>query len=357
MPNNISATVKVIIVTLMLALATASAAWIIYKKYGLANNTVQIPDNFYTAATKAESYATAVKRTAPAVVSIKTNSGTSLPHGLGSGVIISADGFVLTNNHVIENSKDIVVQLADGRSSLAFIVGSDPQTDLAVLQIGLSDLPIGQFGTSATLQVGDIVLAIGNPFGLKTTVTQGIISATGPVEGINDPTDFGALLGDLIQTDAAINLGNSGGALIDTNGLIIGINTALLANITGSQGIGFAIPIDHAKEIISQLISKGTITRGWIGAQLTEIPQETRISLNFADQTGIYVQDTIRNSPAQRAGILPGDIITKIDNVQTYDINATIQRIATLQPENTYKLEVFRQGKTLIYPVTVAVRP
>jgi serine protease DegQ len=304
------------------------------------------------------SYAIAVRKSAPAVVSIQTTkSGTSY-QSLGSGVIVDKKGHILTNNHVIEATKEIQVMLADGRRATASIIGADPDTDLAVLKIELANLPVINFGSSSKLQVGDIVLAIGNPLGLNTSVTQGIVSAIGSFKNIsNAPQEFGELLDKIIQTDAAINLGNSGGALTDATGKLVGINTALIANLVGGNGIGFAIPIDPAKAIMKELIANGKITRAWLGAQLSELPYETKLKLDYQEPNGIYVQDTIRNSPARKAGILPGDIITKINNVKTEDILSTIRLISSLAPEKSYDLEVFRQGQIAVLPVTMIERP
>jgi serine peptidase DegS len=346
---------RVIIIT-MTILILALLAFLLYRHIQQPKNI----DLLYNSdmATNSYSFAPAVQKSAPAVVSIQTTNASNNQKGLGSGVIIDNAGHILTNNHVIESAQQITVKLSDGRSSTANVIGIDPQTDLAVLKINLTDLPVIPIGNSTRLQVGDVVLAIGNPYGLSNTVTQGIISALGSIQEIsNAPQEFGELLENLIQTDAAINLGNSGGALVDARGHIIGISTAIVSSITGSQGIGFAIPIDTAKEIMTELIAKGSITRAWLGAQLSEIPTETRQHLRYQDQNGIYIQDTIRNSPAQKAGILPGDILTKVNNVETKDILNTLRLISMLTPDNTYDLEIFRSGEKLVYPVEVIERP
>lgn len=334
------------------------------------------------------SYANAVSRAAPAVVSIQTTKeipvdqhpllqdpfyrfffgspgaeqdipqADRLQHGLGSGVIVDKDGHILTNNHVIKDTKSIIVKLADGRSSQAEIVGTDPQTDLAVLKIELENLPSIYLGDSNKLLVGDVVLAIGNPFGFNSTVTQGIVSATGSVQSRTSSSQFfGALLDNLIQTDAAINPGNSGGALIDASGSIIGINTAIISRTGGSQGIGFAIPINTAKQVMAALINEGKIVRGWIGAQLNDISDDMRQYLNYHDRYGVYVQATIRNGPAQKSGILPGDIITKIDEKRAKDLLATVRLISDLPPSESYTFEIFRKGKYLKYSVQIEERP
>lgn len=314
-------------------------------------------NDLYLAASS-QSFAIAVRKSAPAVVSIQTTKSDTSQGSLGSGVIVDKNGHILTNNHVIKNTKEILVKLPDGRRASAEIIGTDPETDLAVLKIQLPNLPVVKLGASSQIQVGDIVLVIGNPLGLSTAVTQGIVSAVGSFQDIsNAPQEFGELLDKVIQTDAAINLGNSGGALVDASGNVIGISTAILSHITGGQGIGFAIPIDTAKDIMAQLIAKGQISRGWLGAQLSELPYETRLKLNYQEHNGIYVQNTIRNSPARKAGILPGDIITKVNHVKTQDILSTIRLISSLSPDKTYDLEIFRQGEKTVYQVTLLERP
>ncbi len=344
---------KVVYITL--AVLFIAAAWFLYSHF-TSKKSFNVEES-YIASKYPNSFASAIQSAAPAVVNIHTTKGAPKQQGLGSGIIIDSQGHVLTNYHVIESTQDITVSLPDGRNSVAKVIGTDPQTDLAVLKINLTELPVIKFGTSADLQVGDVVLAIGSPFGLRNTVTQGIVSALGTLQALPESTpEYSILAGDLIQTDATINLGNSGGALIDVNGHLVGVNTAILANVFSSSGIGFAIPVDTAKQVASEMIQHGTITRGWIGAQLTEISAETRAYLKYEATTGVYVQDTLRNSPAQIAGILPGDIITKINNVATQDINQTLRLISSLEPEKTYNLEVFREGELENFPVKVAIR-
>jgi len=303
-------------------------------------------------------FAAAVKKSAPAVVSIQTSNVANSQRGLGSGVIIDIEGHILTNEHVIANAQSIIVKLVDGRSASANIIGTDPETDLALLKIDLTDLPVINMGNSSKLQVGDLVLAIGNPYGLKNAVTQGIVSARASIQEIyNAAQEFGLLLDDLIQTDAAINLGNSGGALVDIHGNLVGINTALLSNLSGSQGIGFAIPIDTAKEILPELVAKGSIKRAWLGAQLSDLPVDTRQHLHFSEQDGIYIQDTLRNSPAQKAGILPGDILTKINQQPVTDVMSAVRLISHLKLDQTYAVEIFRSGEKMVYNVKFVTRP
>jgi len=346
MTTKMYASKKVIIMTFVVILAIAL---VLLLNYGFKDRTIPVPDDMYLAMAP-NSYSTAIKKSAPAVVSIQTTKDTNAQQNLGSGVIVDTAGHILTNYHVIKDTQVIRVKLADGRKTTAQIIGVDSQTDLAVLQIKVPQLPVVYLGSSAQLQVGDVVLAIGNPLGLNNTVTQGIVSSLASLE-------YEGMLNNLIQTDAAINLGNSGGALIDTQGRMIGINTAIVSNIAGGQGIGFAIPSDLAKDIMGQLITHGKIIRGWLGTQLSDIPDETRQYLKFQQSTGIYVQDTIRNSPAQKAGILPGDIITRINNESTENVHAAISLISSLKPEQTYPLEIFRHGKKVVYNVVVKERP
>lgn len=343
------------------------------------------------------SFADAVERAEPAVVSIQTTKempmelhpllqdpffrqfftdpynnkkgkNGDLPkqvqQGLGSGVIINKKGYVLTNNHVIKDAKSISVKLTDGRTSDAKVIGSDSNTDLAVLKINnLKDLPEITLGASASLRVGDVVLAIGNPFGFERTVTMGIVSASGSLQqrlsnGMED--GFSPMLDNLIQTDAAINPGNSGGALIDSEGNLIGINMAIITNRNDTHsniGIGFAIPIDLAKIVMQQLIDTGYIVRGWLGAYLGEITEEVKKYLNYKEKSGVYVKGIFRNSPAERAGILSGDIIVKINGQEAKNINAAANVVANLAPNKGYPFEIFRKGEFITFSVVITERP
>jgi len=341
------------------------------------------------------SYADAVEKAAPAVVSIQTTKHIAieqhpllqdpffrfrffgdpdffneipqpeqLQHGLGSGVIINRKGYILTNNHVIKGASNIVVKLPDDRVTEAIIVGTDPQTDLAVLKIELDKLPVINLGVSAKLRVGDVVLAIGNPFGIEKTVTQGIVSATGSISArttsahsTENVVSSSILLDNLIQTDAAINPGNSGGALIDAYGNLIGLNMAIISGSGGSHGIGFAIPIDTAKEVMIQLITKGHMSRGWLGAYLSEINDDLRHSLGLKKPGGVYVQGTFNHSPAKKAGILPGDIIVKINGLTVEDSKNAIRLVSSLVPGKQYPLEIFRKGSYLPFSVIIGERP
>jgi len=269
---------------------------------------------------------------------------------LGSGVIINGSGYLLTNVHVIEKASEIQVRLADGRQSRAEVIGIDPDTDLAVLRIGLENLPVAPVGSSASLKVGDVVLAIGNPYDFGQTVTQGIVSATRRSRlGISHIEDF-------IQTDAAINPGNSGGALINATGEVVGINTAIFSSSGGSQGIGFAIPIDLAIEVMQQRVEKGYVIRGWLGIGARPVPEDLAEIANLSGG-GIIVTGVVGNSPADRAGIMPGDIITRINGEPLLDAQQAIQKISRLQPGEMINLDIIRGQRRLFLSAEVAQRP
>ena len=337
------------------------------------------------------SYANAVAKAEPAVVSIQTakqipmeqhpllqdpffrfhffgdseflDEDTPQQLSLGSGVIINNHGYILTNNHVIKGADSIIVKLPDDRTAEATIIGTDPQTDLAVLKINLDNVPVIKLGTSSKLRVGDVTLAIGNPFGFGRTVTQGIISATGPISSrITEGASIkqivpSTLLDNLIQTDAAINPGNSGGALIDAYGNLIGINMAIISKTGGSQGIGFAIPIDTAKEVMQQLIEKGHITRGWLGAYLSDLNKELQRTSGFKENSGVYVHGTFDNGPAKKAGILPGDIIIKINKTKVKNTAEAIKLVSSLKPEQPYQVEIFRKDRYKSFSAIMGKRP
>jgi serine protease DegS len=270
--------------------------------------------------------------------------------GLGSGVIVSNKGYVLTNNHVIREADTVVVTLADGRTADGKVVGTDPDSDLAVLQIKLDKLPVITLGSSQKLRVGDVVLAIGNPYGLDKTVTQGIVSAT-ERPGI----DIG-IFENLIQTDAAINPGNSGGGLIDAFGRIIGINTAIYTRSGGHQGIGFAIPIDQAIEVMNKLIEGKPIIRGYLGIMMQPLNKEIRSYINYNEGEGAYVRAVVRDSPAQKAGLLPGDVIIKINNTVITDERMALRLVAGLTPGQNYPVEIFRKGEYMSFIVMPSER-
>lgn len=272
---------------------------------------------------------------------------------LGSGVIISDKGYVVTNNHVIAEADSVVVALRDGREAVAKIVGADPETDIAVLKIDLPNLPAITLSSSTDLHVGDVVLAIGNPYGVGQTVTQGIISATDRNSvGLNTYEDF-------IQTDAAINPGNSGGALIDPNGHLVGINTAIFSKSGGSQGIGFAIPSDLAKRIMQELIEHGRVIRGWVGVEAQAL--NPRLAESFGldkDQHGLIIAGIYRNSPAYKAGLHPGDILLELNGQPIVDDgHQAMNTIAQAKPGETTRFTIFRDGKKHNIDVVTAERP
>jgi len=314
------------------------------------------------------SYADAVDRTAPSVVSIYTRKvelqqvsprlqkllGSSYVsrsrQDMGSGVLVSEDGYILTNNHVISQVQNISVGLWDGRFATAQVVGSDPETDLAVLKIDLSGLPAAPLAEDAKVRVGDVVLAIGNAFGLSHTVTMGIISATGR----NDLRSV--LYEDFIQTDAAINAGNSGGALINYLGEVIGINTRNLGQMQGAQNIGFAIPIAMAKDVMQQIVENGSVRRGSIGALFSDLPLSLQTD-GSAVRRGIQVRDVTPNGPAWNAGIRPGDILLSIDGVEVDDARALLLMIAQRQPGSRVEFVVQRASETFETYATLIQQP
>jgi serine protease DegS len=270
---------------------------------------------------------------------------------LGSGVIISSQGYVLTNNHVIDGADEIQVLLADGRSASAMVVGVDPETDLAVLRIGLGELPSVVIGDSKDLRVGDVTLAIGNPFGVGQTVTLGIISATGRDRlGINTYEDF-------IQTDAAINPGNSGGALINARGELIGINSAIYSRSGGSQGIGFAIPVNLAKNVMKQIIEQGRVVRGWLGIEAQDLTPQLAESFGMGETAGVLIAGVLRDGPADTAGILPGDIVTSIDGTPVADARQAMAIISNKPPDSVIRIGGVRNGQTYITRAKVIQRP
>jgi Do/DeqQ family serine protease len=270
---------------------------------------------------------------------------------LGSGVIVSANGFVLTNHHVVEAADEIEVALADGKKLLAKVVGNDPETDLAVLRVNAENLPAITFGSSDALKVGDVVLAIGNPFGFGQTVTSGIVSALGRTGlGINTFENF-------IQTDAAINPGNSGGALIDAGGNLVGINTAIFSRSGGAMGIGFAIPVSTAKMVLEQIVKNGAVTRGWIGVEVQEITPAISESFRLGGQRGALIAGVLRGGPADKAGVKPGDVLTEIQGKPVGDPTAMLNLVAGLAPGSEAKMRLRRQGQDVEATVTVGRRP
>jgi serine protease DegS len=270
---------------------------------------------------------------------------------LGSGVIISPQGLVLTNHHVIDGADEIQILLRDGRTTRAEVVGADPDTDLAVLRVGLDNLPAMTVGASEQMRVGDVVLAIGNPFGVGQTVTLGIVSATGRNQlGINTYEDF-------IQTDAAINPGNSGGALINAHGELVGINTAIYSRSGGSQGIGFAIPVELAKDVLKQIVEQGRVVRGWLGIEAQDLTPALAESFGLASLRGTVVAGILRDGPADRAGLLPGDVITRIGERPIANAREAVNHIARQAPDSRIRIEGMREGKTFTAEAEVGERP
>jgi serine protease DegQ len=271
--------------------------------------------------------------------------------GLGSGVIISADGVLLTNNHVVEGASDIEVMLTDGRQARATLVGTDPETDVAVLRIDLPNLPVIALGDAGSLQVGDVVLAIGNPFNVGQTVTSGIVSALGRNQlGINTFENF-------IQTDAAINPGNSGGALVDADGRLVGINTAIFSRSGGNLGIGFAIPVDVARQVASALLQDGVVARGWIGVQTRELTPELAEALNLGKARGVLIGGVVAEAPAAKAGIKPGDVLLRVGPQTVATPSELLATVASLKPRTLVDVSIQRAGKTMTFQVDVAQRP
>ena len=274
-------------------------------------------------------------------------------NNLGSGVIVSEKGYILTNAHVVEAADEIEVLLADNRRARAKVIGTDPETDLAVIKIDLPKLPVITFGQSDQAQVGDLVLAIGNPFGVGQTVTSGIVSALSRSHlGINTFENF-------IQTDAAINPGNSGGALVDINGNMIGINTAIYSRTPGgaSLGIGFAIPATTAKQVLDQLVQTGSVTRGWIGVAVQDINSELAESLKLQDARGTLITEVFNGTPADQGGIRPGDVLIAVDGKPVTDSASMLALISAIAPGNSAALKVIRAQKELELKVTVGKRP
>ena len=272
---------------------------------------------------------------------------------LGSGVIVSPQGIILTNHHVIEGADEIEVAFADGRKRNAKLIGSDPETDIAVLKIDATDLPSPiSLGKMESVQVGDVVLAIGNPFGVGQTVTSGIVSALGRSQlGINTFENF-------IQTDAAINPGNSGGALVDTKGNLIGINTAIYSRSGGNMGIGFAIPINTAKQVMESILTNGSVTRGWIGVEPQNLSKELAESLNLPkDTTGVLISGVLEGGPADKAGVKPGDVLTQVNDQKVGDVVALLNRIAQTNPGDEAKVALLRKGKSMSLKLQVGKRP
>tara|TARA_R110002020_G_scaffold56173_13_gene155703 strand:- start:969 stop:1907 length:939 start_codon:yes stop_codon:yes gene_type:complete len=270
---------------------------------------------------------------------------------LGSGVIVSEDGYVLTNHHVINGADEIQVALRDGRETLAEVIGTDPESDLAVLRINLDDLPVIELTDSADVAVGDVALAIGNPFGVGQTVTMGIISATGRNHlGLNAYEDF-------IQTDAAINPGNSGGALVNPEGAMVGINTAIFSRSGGSQGIGFAIPANLAHSILDELVTQGRVIRGWLGIEAQALSRELAASFGLQTPQGVIVAGVVSGGPAAEAGLEPGDVLLAVDGQPILDARSTMSEIASIPPGTSLPLTIVRSGERMEMTLEVGERP
>lgn len=365
-------------ITVLLAayfiVATLQPAWLsgtfdAPNKQGV--NVIQAPLIASPSASFAGSFREAAKNAAPAVVSINTSKAAqrhprsndpwfqfffgeqnNRPQtGLGSGVIISPEGYVLTNHHVIQGADEIEVILNDQRRALASVIGTDADTDMAVLKIQLPNLPVITLGNSDALQVGDSVLAIGNPFGVGQTVTSGIVSALERNQlGLNTFENF-------IQTDAAINPGNSGGALVDVNGHLMGINTAIYSRSGGSLGIGFAIPVSTAKLVFEAIVQHGAVARGWIGIEPNELTPELARIFKVKSNSGVLVSGILNSGPAGKAGMQPGDIITQVGEKNTTNVAELLAAIAALTPGQAYPLSLIRQGQPLLINLTPGTRP
>ncbi|CAD6557690.1 Do family serine endopeptidase [Paraburkholderia sp. CNPSo 3272] len=325
------------------------------------------------------SYADAAQKAMPAVVNVFSSKDGSLPPdprqndplfryffgdrnknqkqqeqpaaNLGSGVIVSPDGYILTNQHVIDGADQIEIALSDGRTTNAKVIGIDPETDLAVLKINLPNLPTITLGRMDQTRVGDVVLAIGNPFGVGQTVTMGIISALGRNHlGINTFENF-------IQTDAPINPGNSGGALVDVNGNLLGINTAIYSRSGGSLGIGFAIPVSTARSVLESIITSGSVTRGWIGVEPQDVTPEIADSFGLKEKSGAIVAGVLQGGPADKAGIKPGDVLTSVNGEAITDTTRLLNVIAQIKPGTDAKIHLVRKNKDMDLDVLIGKRP
>ncbi|GHC74684.1 DegQ protease [Pseudorhodoferax aquiterrae] len=362
-------------VTVLLAayfvVATLKPEWL--GKRGFAGGSISVIEAPPTppGSVAAGSFAPAAKRAAPAVVSINTSTAAQ-PHpnsndpwfrfffgdrgsearaGLGSGVIVSAEGYVLTNNHVVEGADVIEVILNDARRTQAKVIGTDPETDLAILKIDLDKLPVMVLGSSDALQVGDQVLAIGNPFGVGQTVTSGIVSALGRNQLGMSP------LQEFIQTDAAINPGNSGGALVDTAGNLLGINTAIYSRSGGSMGIGFAVPVSTAKLVLEGIVRDGQVRRGWIGVEPNDLSPELAETFGVKTTAGVIITGVLQNGPAAQAGVRPGDVIAQVAGKPIGNVTELLSSVAALKPGEASEFEVLRREERLRLQVTPGVRP
>ena len=363
------------VVTVVLAvwfvLVTLKPEWLNHRPSLQGVTLLEAPSNA-AGTVMPGSMSPAAKRAAPAVVSIATTQArTAHPlandpwfrffygdreddspqMGLGSGVIVSPEGYILTNNHVVEGAQEIEVTLSDSRRTTAKVIGTDPDTDLAVLRITLDRLPVIAMGNSDTVQVGDKVLAIGNPFGVGQTVTGGIISALGRNQlGINTFENF-------IQTDAAINPGNSGGALVDVNGSLLGINTAIYSRSGGNMGIGFAIPVNTARQVLEGLVKDGQVTRGWIGVEPIELNSDLAETFGIKQTEGVIVTGVLQNGPAFQAGLKPGDVLLTVGDKDVHNVSELLTLIAAQTPGTAVKMRIKRRNVEMTLDVTPAQRP
>ena len=368
-----------VLVAVLFVLATLKPQWVQGRPFSGLSSTVGAVSVIEAPAGGARGvvagqgggFSAAAKIASAAVVSINTSKAAAKnPHagdpwfkffygdqgreepqgGLGSGVIISPEGYILTNNHVVEGADEIEVILADTRKAKAKVIGTDPDTDLAILKIDLDKLPVIVLGNSESLLVGDQVLAIGNPFGVGQTVTGGIVSALGRNKlGINTFENF-------IQTDAAINPGNSGGALVDTTGALMGINTAIYSRSGGSMGIGFAIPVSTAKQVLESIVKDGVVTRGWIGVEPQELNAELMETFNVKTKAGVIITGVMQNGPAGQAGIKPGDVITAVNGKAVGNVTELLGAVAALKPGTAAPLSVQRGANSSDISVTPAKR-
>jgi serine protease DegQ len=341
------------------------------------NSIVTIKEPAVSApARQAASFSDAARKAMPAVVNIFTSQEVKRPRdplrddpvfryffgdpsdpgvqrreGLGSGVIVSATGYVLTNHHVVEHVDQIEVALADARKVSAQIVGTDPETDLAVLKIDVQNAPSITFAQSDRLKVGDVVLAIGNPFGVGQTVTLGIVSGLGRSQlGI-------ATFENFIQTDAAINPGNSGGALVDAQGNLVGINTAILSRTGSASGISYAIPVSIARQVMEQIIQKGSVIRGWVGVGVQDITKELAESFKLPGTKGVLISQVQPGGPAEQAGVKLGDVLIAVNDTPVADSVAMLNLIAALEPGVHARLKILRRQAAIEVKVTVGRRP
>ena len=359
-----------VLVAVWFVLITLKPEWVQRPSWNTDLQVFEVAPGAISPTVSAGSLSFAAKKASPAVVSINTSQKAGLEKnkdpwfryffgdqddsahtGLGSGVIVSPQGYILTNNHVVEAADEILVMLNDGRQTQAKVIGTDPETDLAVLKVNLDKLPVMVMNNSEQVQVGDIVLAIGNPFGVGQTVTSGIISALGRNQlGINTFENF-------IQTDAAINPGNSGGALVDVQGNLLGINTAIYSKSGGSMGIGFAIPVSIAKQVMEQIIRQGSVTRGWIGIEAQDMTLELAESFKLKNAQGSLIAGIIKNSPAERAGLKAGDVLLEINGLQVIDSSNMLGLISELKPNKQAILKITRNQKEINVPVMIGRRP